>query len=41
MASGNDMNAANSTYGGFTTLIKWGTIVALAAGAVVVLVIAN
>ena len=41
MASGNDMKAANSTYGGFTTLIKWGTIASLVAAAAVVVIIAN
>jgi hypothetical protein len=41
MASGNDMKAANSTYGGFTSLIKWGTIVSLLAAAVVVVVISS
>mgnify|MGYP006302288863 CR=1 FL=1 len=41
MASGNDMKAATSTYGGFTSLIKWGTIACLLAAAVVVIVISN
>lgn len=26
MTSGNDMNRANETYSGFTTLFKWGAI---------------
>ena len=26
MASGNDMNAANETYAGFTNMVKWGAI---------------
>lgn len=39
MASGNDMKAANATYGGFTVLVKWGTIIsAIAAGIVIWLV---
>lgn len=41
MASGNDMKAANNTYGSFTTFIKWGSLVALVAAAVVVLLIAS
>jgi hypothetical protein len=27
MASGNDFKAAESTYGGFLTMLKWGSIV--------------
>ncbi len=41
MASGNDMKAAASTYGSFTTLIKWGTIASLLTAAVVVVIISN
>lgn len=26
MASGNDIKAAESTYGGFLTMLKWGSI---------------
>lgn len=40
MASGNDMKAANSTYGGFLTLLKWGAIVSAILTAVVILLIA-
>jgi len=35
------MKAANSTYGGFLTLLKVGTIVAVAVAAFVVLLIAS
>jgi hypothetical protein len=27
MASGNDIKAAETTYGGFLTMLKWGSIV--------------
>jgi Bacterial aa3 type cytochrome c oxidase subunit IV len=37
MASGNDIKAAESTYGGFLTMLKWGSIV---TALVTVLVIA-
>jgi len=37
MASGNDMKAAQATYGGFITFVKYGTI---ALAAVVVIVVA-
>ena len=40
MASGNDMKAAKETYGGFTVLVKWGTIATLAVAAFVVVLIA-
>lgn len=40
MASANDMKAAESTYGGFLTLLKFGTIAAVVAAAVVVVLIA-
>lgn len=36
MTSGNDMNRANEAYGGFTSLVKWGTI---AAGLVAIFVV--
>lgn len=39
MASGNDMKMAESTYSGFVSLIKWGTIVSVIVAAVVVLII--
>lgn len=41
MASGNDMKAANSTYGGFISMVKIGTIGTLIVTAVVVLLIAS
>ena len=40
MASGNDMNAAKETYGGFTAFMKWGTIVTALVTAFVVFLIA-
>ncbi|MET0370296.1 MAG: aa3-type cytochrome c oxidase subunit IV [Sphingobium sp.] len=33
------MKAANETYGGFVSFVKWGTIVSVAVGALVVLLI--
>lgn len=41
MASGNDMDSANETYGGFTSLIKWGTIGSFVVAAIVVILIAS
>jgi hypothetical protein len=41
MASGNDMENAKETYDGFTVLIKWGTISAFVAAAIVVVLIAS
>ena len=39
MASGNDMKAAEQTYGSFITLFKWGSVlVALVTLVVVVLI---
>jgi len=40
MASGQDITSAKGTYGGFVTLIKWGTIVSAFFVALVVLIIA-
>ena len=40
MASGNDMKSANRTYEGFTSLVKWGTILTLAVTAFVIVLIA-
>ncbi len=40
MASGNDMKAAESTYGGFLTLLKWGSIVTALVTALVIALIA-
>ena len=41
MASGNDMRAANETYAGFTSLVKWGTILTTIVAAGVILLIAS
>ena len=35
MASGNDMKAAEMAYGGFLTMLKWGS----AAGAIVAVIV--
>lgn len=40
MGSGNDMKAHEATYGGFTGLIKWGSMLAALATALVVYLIA-
>lgn len=40
MASGNDMKAASESYGGFVSLIKWGTIGTALVTAFVVFLIA-
>jgi Bacterial aa3 type cytochrome c oxidase subunit IV len=41
MASGNDMNAHQSTYSGFTGLMKWGVIVSVLITALVVFLISR
>jgi hypothetical protein len=41
MATGNDMKAATSTYGGFITMVKMGTIATVIIAAIVVLLIAS
>ena len=41
MASENNTDSANETYGGFTSLIKWGTIGAFLVAAVVVVLISS
>ena len=41
MASTKDMKAANETYGGFVSLIKWGSILAGLATMFVVFLIAS
>jgi hypothetical protein len=41
MGSGNNMEDSKETYGGFTTLIKWGTILSALVGAFVVVLIAS
>lgn len=39
MTSGNDIKAAESTYGGFLTMLKWGAVsVALIAAVVIALI---
>ncbi len=40
MAAGNNMESANETYGGFTSLVKWGAIVVAIVTVVVVALIA-
>ncbi|NYH94400.1 aa3-type cytochrome c oxidase subunit IV [Novosphingobium marinum] len=40
MASGNDMKAAEKTYGGFTVMVKWGTIISAIVVVIVVALIA-
>lgn len=40
MASGNDIKAAESTYGGFLTMLKWGSVVTAIVVAVVISLIA-
>jgi Bacterial aa3 type cytochrome c oxidase subunit IV len=39
MASGMDMKSANSTYGGFIGLVKWGSAVTALVTLIVVLLI--
>lgn len=41
MASGNDMKAHESTYSGFTSLVKWGTIVTVLVTAFVIYMISR
>jgi hypothetical protein len=36
-----DMKSATQTYEGFITFMKWGTIISLAVGALVVLLISS
>ena len=40
MASGNDMKAANQTYEGFITMLKWGSAATAIVALIVVLLIA-
>ena len=40
MASGNDIKAAEAAYSGFTTLLKWGSIVTIVVVALVIILIA-
>jgi Bacterial aa3 type cytochrome c oxidase subunit IV len=41
MASGNDMKAAEATYGGFINLFKWGIGVTVAVTVLVIALISN
>jgi len=41
MASGNDMRAASETYAGFTSLVKWGSILVAVVAVGVILLIAS
>mgnify|MGYP000216803088 FL=1 len=41
MASGNDMKAANETYGGFIGLVKYGSVVVAIVAAGVIALIAR
>ncbi|WOE74207.1 aa3-type cytochrome c oxidase subunit IV [Alterisphingorhabdus coralli] len=41
MTSGNDMEFANKTYEGFTSFVKWGTIVSAIVTIFVVMLIAS
>ncbi|MCB2080508.1 MAG: aa3-type cytochrome c oxidase subunit IV [Novosphingobium sp.] len=41
MATGKDMDTANETYGGFISLVKWGTILSAVAAVFVVGLIAS
>jgi hypothetical protein len=40
MAEKPDMRAANESYSGFLTIFKWGTILSVLTGALVVFIIA-
>jgi Bacterial aa3 type cytochrome c oxidase subunit IV len=40
MASGNDLKAAEATYGGFLSLLKWGIGITIVIAVVVVILIA-
>ena len=39
MASQNDMKMAETTYSGFLTFVKWGTVAAVIVAAIVILLI--
>ena len=41
MASGNDMKAANETYGGFVALLKWSVPILAIGVLIIVLLIAS
>ncbi len=40
LAENQDMRSANETYGGFLSLLKWGTILSAVTTAIVILIIA-
>ena len=40
MASGNDIKAAESTYSGFVSLLKWGSVASALVAALVIILIA-
>jgi hypothetical protein len=39
MASGNDIKAAESTYSGFISMLKWGSVAAVLVVALVIILI--
>lgn len=41
MSSGNDLNKAQETYGGFTGMVKWGAIGVLVVVAIVIALISH
>lgn len=41
MANSGDINAHQKTYAGFTTLVKWGTIMTAVVTFAVVMIVAN
>ncbi len=41
MASGNDIKAAESTYGGFLVMLKWGSIITAVVTVVVIALISS
>jgi hypothetical protein len=41
MASGNDMKAANETYAGFTTIVKWSAICVAIVTVIVIALISS
>jgi Bacterial aa3 type cytochrome c oxidase subunit IV len=40
LAGNQDIRAAQETYSGFLTLLKWGTIISVATGFIVLMIIA-
>ncbi len=41
MAGNGDMNAHEGTYGGFLTMLKFGTAISVVVGAIVIILIAS